>query len=207
MQNGSGITFEPYSTKLALQHTRHTVHRVECALAQLAWFVSTDCNTKLYAVITRTLTHDRARRCQIAHDKLEAGYPRFVYLKQVQQLHAKAEQLFGRTGESAMSVPSARVAIRLQKFLLANGCDDANLHDFFAYGVFAVTYSAHYAPTAKMFWQVRTGVIAYGYTHTLRVAWVHCALCACKPWHSSEIPAVIVLTAILHTRTALFMPH
>ena len=139
--------------------------------------MSTDCNTKLYAVITRTLTHDRARRCQIAHDKLEAGYPRFVYLKQVQQLHAKAEQLFGRTGESAMSVPSARVAIRLQKFLLANGCDDANLHDFFAYGVFAVTYSAHYAPTAKMFWQVRTGMprSATRIHCVLRGCTVHCA--------------------------------
>lgn len=52
-----------------------------------------------------------------------------------------------------MSVPSARVAIRLQKFLMANGCSDVELHDFFAHGVFAVTFAAHHAPTAKMFWQ------------------------------------------------------
>jgi hypothetical protein len=86
-------------------------------------------------------------------DKLQSGYPRFFFLLPVQKLHAKAEQLFAKQGESAMCVPSARVAIRLQKFLLANGAENVTLHDLFAHRVYAVTFPSYHAATAKTFWQ------------------------------------------------------
>lgn len=41
----------------------------------------------------------------------------------------------------------------LQKFMLAAGCDNVNVHDFFAHGVFAVTFPQQYADVAKQYWQ------------------------------------------------------
>ena len=91
--------------------------------------------------------------CEITHNKLESGYPRFVFLQPVQRLHATAASLFGKTGEEAIALPSARAAIRLQKFMLAGNCTDISVHDFFANGVFAVTFPARYAGNAKAYWQ------------------------------------------------------
>eukprot|EP00038_Savillea_parva_P014266 m.10468 g.10468 ORF g.10468 m.10468 type:complete len:1026 (+) comp2750_c0_seq2:148-3225(+) len=87
------------------------------------------------------------------HDKLQAGYPRFVFLKPVQKLHAAAAKLFAARGEAAMAMPSARAAIRLQKFMVAGGCSNVGVHDFFAHGVFAVTFAAKDAGKAKAYWQ------------------------------------------------------
>eukprot|EP00039_Didymoeca_costata_P013337 m.201486 g.201486 ORF g.201486 m.201486 type:complete len:1006 (+) comp15744_c0_seq10:222-3239(+) len=87
------------------------------------------------------------------HERLQAGYPRFVYLNPVKELHAAAEKLFAKQGESAMAAPSARAALRLQKFLLAQNCKDVNVHDFYAHGVFAVTFPAQHSPSAKLYWQ------------------------------------------------------
>ena len=52
--------------------------------------------------------------CETTLGLLAGGYPRFVFLKPVQRLFAAAEGLFCEAGETAMAVPSARVALRLQ---------------------------------------------------------------------------------------------
>eukprot|EP00037_Helgoeca_nana_P015492 m.144598 g.144598 ORF g.144598 m.144598 type:complete len:1025 (+) comp23042_c0_seq1:94-3168(+) len=90
---------------------------------------------------------------QEVHSKLQSGYPRFVFLKPVQKLHAAAAKLFAAQGESAMAMPSARAAIRLQKFLVAGGSINVGVHDLFAHGTFAVTFPASDAGRAKMYWQ------------------------------------------------------
>ena len=96
--------------------------------------------------------------CQEVHEKLRAGYPRFVFLKSVMRLFKKAEELFAKPGEAAMVLPSARVALRLQQFLHKNGVEHVDMHDFFAHGAFAVTFPASAANHAKAFWQ-HTGEI------------------------------------------------
>mmetsp|Transcript_28928 Transcript_28928/g.86837 ORF Transcript_28928/g.86837 Transcript_28928/m.86837 type:complete len:1028 (+) Transcript_28928:58-3141(+) len=87
------------------------------------------------------------------HDKLQSGYPRFVFLKPVQKLHVAAAKLFATRGEAAMAMPSARAAIRLQKFLVAGGYTNVGVHDLFAHGAFAVTFPAEAAGQAKLYWQ------------------------------------------------------
>jgi hypothetical protein len=77
---------------------------------------------------------DYEEGCPEAHGKLESGYPRFVFLQSVQKLHAAAVRLFAAPNETAMAMPSARAAIRLQKFLIANNVDNVNLHDFYVSG-------------------------------------------------------------------------
>ena len=91
--------------------------------------------------------------CTATHNKLQGGYPRFVFLQAVQKLHTAAALLFGIAGEEAMVMPSARAAIRLQKFMLHAGCEDVNVHDFFAHGAFAVTFPAKHKSVAKAYWQ------------------------------------------------------
>ena len=89
------------------------------------------------------------------HSKLSGGYPRFVFLHAVKQLFAKAEVLFAREGETAMVFPSARVALRFQKFM---DLPSIECHDLAAHGAFAVTFPKAEFPKAKKFWQ-HTGEI------------------------------------------------
>lgn len=98
--------------------------------------------------VVRPLTH-----VGICSYSAGARYPRFVFLKPVQKLHAAAAKLFAAQGESAMAMPSARAAIRLQKFLVAGGSINVGVHDLFAHGTFAVTFPASDAGRAKMYWQ------------------------------------------------------
>ena len=98
--------------------------------------------------------------CQEVHEKLSAGYPRFVFLKSVTKLFKKAEDLFARPGEAAMVFPSARVALRLQQFLQKQGVEQVDIHDFFAHGAFAVTFPVDAANHAKAFWQHTGEVIS-----------------------------------------------
>jgi len=96
---------------------------------------------------------------------LQAGYPRFVYLKTVQKLFDKAQDLFGNmrydsTRDMAMALPSASVALRCQRFLKSCGvpAGDLAIHDMSTHGVFAITFPVGAAPLAKQFHQ-HTGEI------------------------------------------------
>ena len=91
--------------------------------------------------------------CPEAHARMVSGYPRFVFLEPVKRMHAAATRLFAVPGEAAMVLPSARVALRLQRFLGAAGVSTVQVHDLFAHGAFAVTYPAEHAAEAKLFWQ------------------------------------------------------
>ena len=71
----------------------------------------------------------------------------------MERLFETATVLFAAPGEAAMAMPSARAALRLQKFLTRSGVEDVGVHDFFAYGCFAVTFPARDAPRAKVYWQ------------------------------------------------------
>lgn len=66
---------------------------------------------------------------------------------------ATAERLFAKPGEAAMVAPTARSAIRMQKFLTAGGCQTIELHDLMAHGTFAVTFPAQHSARAKLYWQ------------------------------------------------------
>eukprot|EP00939_MAST-03C_sp_MAST-3C-sp1_P002424 g2424.t1 len=89
-----------------------------------------------------------------ALSKMSSGYPRFVFLKPVKELFEVCERLFAAPGESAMALPSARVALRLQQFLNKSGkAEDVRVHDVYAHGVFAVTFPASSDSVAKLFWQ------------------------------------------------------
>ena len=87
-------------------------------------------------------------------DKLSGGYPRFVFLKPVKELFETCESLFAGPGESAMALPSARVALRLQQFMNRAGVENVRCHDLNAMGVFAVTFKSSKFPIAKLFWYV-----------------------------------------------------
>ena len=87
-------------------------------------------------------------------DKLSSGYPRFVFLKPVQKLFETCEMLFAEPGESAMCLPSARVALRLQQFMQRGNVENVRCHDLNVLGCFAVTFPQTKAPIAKLFWYV-----------------------------------------------------
>ena len=107
-----------------------------------------------HAVGVSMPTWDDVVSYEVGSAQVLNGYPRFVFLPPVQRLFETAASLFAAPGEVAMAMPSARAALRLQKFLTRAGVDDhVDVHDFFAFGVFAVTYPARDAPTAKAFWQ------------------------------------------------------
>jgi len=86
-------------------------------------------------------------------EPLASGYPRFVFLAPVQQLFDTARELFAAPGEGSMAMPSARAALRLSQFMTRAGVSGVGVHDFFCHGVFAVTFPAADAPTAKLYWQ------------------------------------------------------
>jgi cystathionine gamma-synthase len=86
-------------------------------------------------------------------EPLSGGYPRFVFLAPVKRLFETAASLFAAPGETAMAMPSARAALRLQQFLARAGVEQVGVHDFYANGVFAVTFPTEDASTAKLYWQ------------------------------------------------------
>ena len=58
-----------------------------------------------------------------------------MFLKPVKELFETCESLFAGPGESAMALPSARVALRLQQFMNRAGVENVRCHDLNAMGV------------------------------------------------------------------------
>lgn len=88
-------------------------------------------------------------------DRLESGYPRFVFGQHVARALRTVETEHGRPGERALLLPSERTAERAVAFLAGGGFDARVLG---WRGLAAVLFSADGFPRAKAFWQ-HTGAI------------------------------------------------
>jgi len=85
--------------------------------------------------------------------KLALGYPRFVIHPHVARLIAVAEESFATPGEKAFVYPSARVAEGAAKFLRDHRGAPSKILPMPQAGLFALTFPAEVADSAKHYWQ------------------------------------------------------
>jgi cystathionine gamma-synthase len=88
------------------------------------------------------------------HERLQSGYPRFVFHPIVDQLFRHYERCFACTEqEQAIVLVTQRAANRCQEFLSQAGFRDTRIEPCQVNDLFAVIYPKEAARTAKAFWQ------------------------------------------------------
>jgi cystathionine gamma-synthase len=86
-------------------------------------------------------------------DRLQTGYPRFVYNGFCQRLFEECRRQFARDGEVCQAYPSAAAAERCVQFLLSKTSAKPRVSPLEMHGVFVVCFPADDWRTAMDFWQ------------------------------------------------------
>jgi len=86
-------------------------------------------------------------------ERLNNGYPRFVFHHLCQQLFAECHAKFAATDESCLAFPSVIAAERFANFFAKQTGHNPRLCDFGRHGVQAACFPTRFADTAKAGWQ------------------------------------------------------
>jgi cystathionine gamma-synthase len=84
---------------------------------------------------------------------MQCGYPRFFFHPDTARLFAECERRLARPGESAIALPSERVARRCAEFVQRETGAEVRIAECLGEGVHAVLMPTAARETAKAFWQ------------------------------------------------------
>lgn len=85
--------------------------------------------------------------------RIDTGYPRFIYNRYCRRLFEECQKRSARTGEECQAYPSRAAAERCAAYLLHKAGKAARVSDFGTYDVYAVCFPEEHSRAAMDFWQ------------------------------------------------------
>lgn len=86
-------------------------------------------------------------------ERLNTGYPRFIFNQLCRELFDDCRQRFGKGGDGCLVFPSQQAAAQCAEFVTARAQVEVRLHDVARLGAWCVTFPKGAAAAAKSFWQ------------------------------------------------------